>query len=485
MALSFLNTLTREKEEFTSVRPGEVLMYTCGPTVYDYPHVGNYRAYAFEDLLRRHLVFKGYRVKQVMNITDVEDKIIRSSRREGVMPSEYTKKYIEAFFADLETLNIEKAEVYPRATEHIPEMVALIGQLLESGLAYRSEDGSVYFSIASFPSYGRLAHIKVEDLLAGARVKQDEYEKARASDFALWKAWDEDDGEVFWETELGKGRPGWHIECSAMALKHLSTAFESGRFEAEKFTTIDIHTGGVDNIFPHHENEIAQSEGATGKKFVNYWLHCEHLLVNGEKMSKSLGNIVTLKSLNDEGFTPMVLRYFYVSNHYRSKINYTKETMEAARNTLQGLLDFMKRLGELPEKEGGEPVDEIVSRALREFTEAMDDDLNSPQALAALFGMVRDINVRMASGGIGKEGARKTLLTLLSMDKVLGLGLDEALLTAPELPEDLKGLIDERENARREKNWKRSDEIRDLLKARGITLEDTPGGVRWKQQCQK
>ena len=484
MVLSFFNTLSRRKEEFKSVHPGEVRMYTCGPTVYDFPHVGNFRAYAFEDLLRRHLKYKGFRVVQVMNITDVEDKIIRSSRREGLSIPEFTKKYIEAFFNDLEILNIEKAEVYPRATEHIPEMLALIEELRKRGLAYKSEDGSTYFSVAAFPKYGQFAGIRVDDLIAGARVSQDEYEKERATDFALWKAWDEDDGEVFWESELGRGRPGWHIECSAMSLKHLSGAFESGRFEPEKFMTLDIHTGGVDNIFPHHENEIAQSEGASGKKFVNYWLHCEHLLMNGEKMSKSLGNIVTLRTLEAEGISPMALRYFYISNHYRSKLNYTKETIESARNTLDGLLDFMRRLRDLPEKPDEKPLEETLGKARHEFTAAMDDDLNSPQALAALFGMVREVNLRMADGGIGKRGGGKVLDFLLDLDRVLGLQLEKAICEE-ELPADLAVLIEERQQARREKNWKRSDEIRDLLKARGLTLEDTPGGVRWKQLCQK
>ncbi len=480
MSIHFYNTLSRRKEEFSSVHAGEVRMYTCGPTVYDFPHIGNYRAYTFEDLLRRYLKYQGFRVTQVMNITDVEDKIIRASRREGLSASEYTGRYIEAFFSDLETLNIEKAEFYPRATEHIPQMLALIEELLRRGLAYRSEDGSTYFSISAFPRYGQLAGIRVEDLISGARVRQDEYEKERATDFALWKAWDQDDGEVYWESPLGRGRPGWHIECSAMSMKHLSAAFEGGSFDPLKFETLDIHTGGVDNIFPHHENEIAQSEGATGKKFVNYWLHCEHLLVNGEKMSKSLGNIVTLETLHREGFSPMVLRYFYISNHYRSKINYTIETMEAARNTLNGLLDFMRRLRELPETAVKKPVEEILSNARREFLEAMDDDLNSPQALAAIFGLVKEANVLMAEGSLGREGGGKIRDLILDLDRVLGLGLDRGA-DGDELPADLASLIEERQKARTEKNWRRSDEIRDILKSRGILLEDTPGGLRWKR----
>jgi len=290
MALRFFNTITRKKEEFVSIEPGKVGMYTCGPTVYDYAHIGNFRTYMFEDLLRRYLEYKGYEVTQVMNITDVDDKTIAGSRAKKVSLSEYTKKYIDAFFDDLDTLNIERADFYPEATTHIKEMVELVKKLLDKGFAYRS-DGDIYFKLSSFKDYGKLSKMKLENLKIGARVGKDEYEKEEASDFALWKGWDEKDGDVFWETEIGKGRPGWHIECSAMSMKYLGEHF-------------DIHTGGIDNMFPHHENEIAQSESATGKKFVNFWLHSLHLIVEGKKMSKSLGNIYTLRDILEKGYNP-------------------------------------------------------------------------------------------------------------------------------------------------------------------------------------
>ncbi|RMF88331.1 MAG: cysteine--tRNA ligase, partial [Nitrospinota bacterium] len=316
--LKFYNSLTRRKEEFHPIEPGRVRMYTCGPTVYDYAHIGNFRAYIFEDILRRYLKYKGYQVTQVMNITDVDDKTIRESRRRGMSLKEFTSFYVQAFFEDLETLNIERAEYYPAATEHIDQMVALIKRLIENGHTYEV-DGSIYFRISTFPAYGRLAGLDAVQLQGGAsgRVDADEYGKEDVRDFVLWKAWREEDGDVFWETELGKGRPGWHIECSAMSMHYLGEHF-------------DIHTGGIDNLFPHHENEIAQSEAATKKPFVNYWLHCQHLLVNNAKMSKSLGNFYTLRDLLERGYKPKAIRYALLSTHYRQQHNFTFEGLAAA-----------------------------------------------------------------------------------------------------------------------------------------------------------
>ncbi|MFA5126282.1 MAG: cysteine--tRNA ligase, partial [archaeon] len=321
MVLKFFNSFGNELQEFNPINPGFVGLYTCGPTIYNFIHIGNFKCYSWEDLLKRYLIFKGFKVKQVMNFTDVDDKTIKASIQNKMALSEYTDVYKKAFQADSKLLNLLPAEIYCPATEHIPEMVSLVKKLLDKGVAYRGEDGCIYFSIKKFPAYGKLAGINVKKLKAGARIKQDEYEKEGVGDFALWKAWDENDGPVFWETELGKGRPGWHIECSAMSMKYLGEHF-------------DIHTGGVDNKFPHHENEIAQSEAATGKKFVNYWMHTAHLMVEGKKMSKSLGNFFTLRDLLDKGFKPMAIRYVFLNTHYRQPLNFTFESVKDAQKTL-------------------------------------------------------------------------------------------------------------------------------------------------------
>ena len=388
MAIRYFNTMSRSIEEFRPLKetapgePCEVGLYTCGPTVYDFAHIGNFRTYVFEDILRRHLEYRGYKVKHVMNITDVEDKTIRKARESGVKLSEITGPFIEAFFADLKSMNIEPAHVYPRATEHVGRMVAMIRDLLAKGFAYRSEDGSIYFNIAKFPTYGRLAHIKVDELQSGARVAQDEYEKDTAADFALWKAWDENDGDVYWDCypDLGKGRPGWHIECSAMSTQYLGESF-------------DIHTGGVDNIFPHHQNEIAQTEPCTGHTFVKYWLHSEHLQVEGKKMSKSLGNFFKLRDLFDASKNPsgkawstMAVRYLLLSTHYRSRLDFTFSGLQTAQDTLGNLIAFARRLSEQEgEAEVSEAVAGLVSESRARFGEALDDDLNMPEALAAVF----------------------------------------------------------------------------------------------------
>ena len=457
MAIRYFNTLTREKDEFKPIDDMKVGLYTCGPTVYDYAHIGNWRTYIFEDILRRHLEYRGFEVKHVMNITDVDDKTIRGSMSKGISLNEYTAPFIEGFFEDRDTLNVLPAHVYPRATEHVPEMVALIKVLLDKGIAYKTEDGSIYYDISKFPGYGKLSHFRIEDLKAGARVKSDEYEKAQVSDFALWKAWDEADGSVFWETELGKGRPGWHVECSAMSSKYLGQPF-------------DIHTGGVDNIFPHHENEIAQSEGATGKKFVNYWLHPEHLLVDGRKMSKSLGNFYTPRDMMARGYDPMAFRYLVLGAHYRTKLNFTWKAMDSAATTLENLYEFMGRL----DKENSTGLDAAVARAKSAFDEALDDDLNTPVALAAVFGLIKEVNVH-------GRGGREVYEAMGDFDRVLGLKLAErAKPETAEVPQEILALLEERQKARKAKDFAAADRIRDELLAAGYIIEDTPEGPRVK-----
>jgi cysteinyl-tRNA synthetase len=462
--LRLYNTLTRLKEEFQPIHPGEVRLYTCGPTVYDHAHIGNFRAFVFEDVLRRYLLYKGYRVIQVMNLTDVDDKTIRGARQAKMSLSEYVKFYAQAFFEDLRTLNIQPAEHYPAATEHIPDMVALINRLLERGIAYQA-GGSVYFKVDAFPGYGKLSHLEDRQLQAGAsgRVDADEYEKEDVRDFALWKGWTEADGDVYWETELGKGRPGWHIECSAMAMKYLGNP-------------IDIHAGGIDLVFPHHENEIAQSEAATGQPFVRRWLHCQHLLVNNQKMSKSLGNFYTLRDLLGQGQKAMAIRYSLLSTHYRQAQNFTMEGLAAAEAAVQRLQDF---LANLQTAEGtGTPVDGLISKATQQFEEGMDDDLNISLGLAAIFEFVRDVNRLLADGRLSRENAQAVMAAMRQFDQVLGL-LDE--VDAP-VDAEVERLLQEREQARKRRDFATADQLRAQIAALGYVVEDTPRGPRLKRQ---
>ena len=463
--IHFFNTLTRQKERFIPIENGEVKMYTCGLTVYDFGHIGNFRAFVFEDLLRRWLEYRGFRVTQVMNLTDVDDKTIRASKKHERSLGEITERYIKAFFEDVATLNLEKAEYYPRATEHVPEMVALIKKLVEKGYAYRGEDGSIYYDISKFKDYGKLAKIKVEELRPGARVKVDEYAKEEAQDFALWKAWDEEDGDVFWETEIGKGRPGWHIECSAMSMKYLGE-------------TLDIHCGGVDNMFPHHENEIAQSEAATGRKFVNYWLHCEHLLVEGRKMAKRWGNYYTLRDLIAKGYDPKAIRYLLISTHYRQQLNFTFEGVEAAKSTVDRLLNFVYRLADANGKGYGEELYKLIDHVQRSFEEAMDDDLSISVALASLFDFVREVNNLLDDNKLSRNESQEIYRLILSFDRVLGV-IGE-IKKEEKLPKEAEELVQQREEARKAKDWRRADEIREKLKAMGIIIEDTSQGVKWR-----
>ena len=465
MAFRIHNTLTRSVEELRPAVAGQVRMYTCGPTVYNFAHIGNFRAYLFEDLLRRYLQFRGFRVTQVMNLTDVDDKTIRSSREQGLPLKEFTKKYIDAFFADLKTLRVEPAERYPAATDHVPEMIALIQTLLDKGVAYQSDDRSIYFSIAKFPGYGKLAHLDLSGLRSGARVAQDEYEKESAADFALWKAWDEKDGDVAWDAPWGRGRPGWHIECSAMGMKYLGPSF-------------DLHTGGVDNIFPHHEDEIAQSEAATGQPFVKYWMHCAHLVVDGKKMSKSLGNFFTLRDLVGKGYSGREIRYALLATHYRQSLNFTFESLEAVRAALSRLDEFSDRLrsvagGTAP----GPSLPAWAQQALAAFTDALDDDLNISAALAALFDLITAGNRAMNEQALDAAGAAAVLGLLARFDAVLGILQPEQQQTDAAAV----ALLEQRQAARKAKNWPESDRIRDELKQLGWVIQDTPQGPKLKK----
>ncbi|MCX7705255.1 MAG: cysteine--tRNA ligase [bacterium] len=458
--IRFYNTLSRKKEEFKPIEDGIVKMYTCGPTVYDFAHIGNFRAYVFEDLLHRFLEFAGYRVIRVMNITDIDDKTIAGAIREKTSLSEYTEKYIEAFFQDMECLNLKKATYFPRATQHIPEMVALIKTLLEKGNAYR-KDGSIYFKISTFPNYGRLSHYDFDKLLTSS-TDADEYEKEEARDFALWKA--TKDEPFFWDTEIGRGRPGWHIECSAMSMKYLGETF-------------DIHTGGVDNIFPHHENEIAQSEAATGKKFVNYWLHCAHLLVNGEKMSKSKGNFYTLRDLLKKNYNPGGIRYLLLTTHYRDPLNFTEQSLKQAENTVKNLNAFYQRLFFASSSEGNSNsnIEEEMNTSLEKFFNSLADDLNISAAMGEVFKLIHDVNEIFETGKLSKLFAEKIIYFMDKVNQVIAV-IEPIKDT---LPEEVVSLIRKRELARKEKNYSLADSIRNQLSQKGILLEDTPYGTRW------
>ena len=449
-------------EEFTPINGKTVGAYTCGPTIYNYAHIGNFRAYVWEDLLIRYLRFSGYQVKQIMNLTDIDDKTIKGSIEANIPLTEFTDKYKKAFFDDIKTLNITPADVYPAATDHIGEMVCLVQKLLDKGLAYKGEDGSIYFSIKKFPNYGKLANIDITKLKDGARIKQDEYEKEGIGDFAVWKAWDETDGPVFWETKLGKGRPGWHIECSAMSAKYLGDSF-------------DLHTGGVDNKFPHHENEIAQSEGASGKKFVKYWMHCEHLMVDGKKMSKSLGNFYTLRDLLNQKLNPLAIRYSLIYSQYRQPLNFTIEGVKDCEKTLNGLQNLIERLQNIDDEKDNDSISTFSEKAMNEFTKSMDDNLNVPNAMAAIFEFAKEINKLIDEKEIGTNGAKETINFLKKINEVLGILTFEQNNVM--LTEKQKDLITERNKARAEKNWAKADEIRDKFKAFGLELKDNPDGT--------
>jgi len=465
MSLRFYNTLSRQIEEFTTREPGKVAMYTCGPTVYARAHIGNFRTFLFTDLVRRYLKYRGYHVFAVMNITDIDDRTITGAQKEGIPMREFTERYTKLFFRDRDALKIEPADAYPKATDHIPEMVKIVEGLAAKGLAYESE-GSWYFKVSAFPDYGKLAHLDVEGLQQVERVASDQYAKRDPRDFALWKAWESVDGDVFWETSLGKGRPGWHLECSAMSLKYLGEDF-------------DLHLGGVDLIFPHHQNEVAQTEGCTGHRLARHWLHSEHLMIDADKMSKSLGNFFTLEDLTNEGWKPREIRFALLAGHYRQQLNFTYAGLEAARSALERLDCCVQNL-KLAQGSGGEAAARtIVEQSERSFQEALDDDLNFAEGLAALFNLIRDVNTLCAQGKIGSAEANVVLEGLRRLDAVFGLiDVDRA----EETDAEIESLMNARDEARKTKNWKEADRIRDLLAAKNIILEDRAGKTVWRRK---
>ncbi len=462
--IKFYNTLTRHLDSFKPIEKDTVKIYSCGPTVYDYAHIGNFRSYIFSDLLRRFLKYEGYKVIHTMNLTDVDDKTIRRSNEENMSLKEYTDKYIKVFFEDLETLNIEKVEYYPRATEHINEMIELIKKLDKNGYTYEA-DGSIYFNISKFKEYGKLSKIDLSGMKSGVRIDVDEYNKEDVRDFVLWKG--KKEGEPFWETEYGAGRPGWHIECSAMSSKYLGETF-------------DIHTGGVDLIFPHHENEIAQSECASGKKFVNYWLHCAHLIVNGEKMSKSKGNFYTLRDLLKKGYSPKAIRYLLLSTHYRKQLNFTEEGINAAQQAVEKLQIFYNNLKNLntfsPDDNGYK---DILNSSIEKFDSNLEDDLNISGALGELFNLVHITNKFIQENKLTKTDTEIVLNAIRKINSILAV-IDES--DNENIDKEIEKLIEQRQQARKDKNFKLADEIRDKLKNEyNIILEDTKEGVRWRK----
>lgn len=461
MSIRFFNTLSRQLEEFQPLEAGRVRMYTCGPTVYNHAHIGNFRAYAFEDLLQRHLEFRGLAVERVMNLTDVDDKTIRGCRAQGVPLAEFTAPFKKAFFEDLETLRIKPADHFPEATAdvHITRMIGMIATLIERGHAYRADDGSVYFRISSFPKYGQLAHFNLDELQPSGRVRSDEYEKEQIGDFALWKAWDAADGDVAWESPWGRGRPGWHIECSAMATGILGPK-------------MDIHCGGEDNIFPHHEAEIAQSECVTGQPFVKLWMHCKHLQVEGKKMSKSEGNFYTLRDLLEKGYTGREVRYVLLSVKYREPLNFTFESLDAARKALARYDEWSRRLDESATGTAEAPPETLD---LEKFAHALDDDLNFSAALGALFDVIRETNRLFDIGSLTPGQAQSLREWRDRINTVLAFQAEET-----GIPAEVQEILDRRAAARANKDWKASDELRDQLLELGWQVKDTKDGQKVK-----
>jgi cysteinyl-tRNA synthetase len=466
--LRLYNTLTREKETFVPLTPGEVRMYSCGPTVYSHLHIGNYRTFIWSDLLRRYLEYRGLRVRQIMNITDVEDKIIRNANAAGKDINAYTAPFIEEFHRDLAELRVRRADDYPHATAYIPQMVALVERLNERGHTYVI-DGSTYFRVATLPDYGKLSRVEIDTTSEYSRIEADEYEKESARDFVLWKA--KKENEPSWPTAIGEGRPGWHLECSAMSMELLGETF-------------DIHTGAVDLIFPHHENEVAQSEGATGKPFVRFWIHGEHLNVDAEKMSKSLGNIYTVADIKAMKYSPLALRYALLSVPHRTKLNFTQQSLEDAKSALARIESFLIRLDEVAAStprdaaHADESAEALIGRLLNDFQEAMDDDLNTAGALGAIFTFIRDANSAIDAGRISAGDAAGMRSALMKIDPVLDIfpKLDQSI------DAEIEKLIEQRNAARKAKNFAESDRIRDELLARGIILEDTAGKTRWRRK---
>jgi cysteinyl-tRNA synthetase len=475
-AVHLHNTLTNRLEPLEPIHKGEVRIYTCGPTVYDYAHIGNFRTFVFQDILRRFLQSREYRVLQVMNLTDVDDRIIQKAAAAGVSIREYTEKYVRAFLEDMDALHLEPPEEMVRATDHIEDMVALIERLQKKGFTYNSE-GSIYYKISKFPHYGELSHIDLAGMQTGVRVDVDQYEKENARDFALWKA--PKAGEHFWETALGPGRPGWHIECSAMAMKYLGD-------------TLDIHTGGVDLTFPHHENEIAQSEAATGHPFVRLWLHAEHLIINGEKMSKSLGNFYTLRDLFAKNKKPSTIRFLLLSVPYRRQLNFTADSLKQAESSVIRLRNFVSRL-KSEQFSGGSSATmrKRAEKAEADFDAGLADDLNTAQALAAVFDLVRDVNTTMDQREFLQQDAPRILASMEKFDRVLSVLVDDDDEKLRKLGfgsgqqrmsvAQIETLVKERMEAKQRRDFQRSDQIRQQLAESGIIVDDTrDGSVRWK-----
>jgi len=473
MALKLYNTLTRSLETFEPLSPPTVKVYACGPTIYSYAHIGNYRSFMAYDLLRRYLDWSGYQVRFVMNLTDVDDKVILGAAAQGSDIREFTGPFGEQILLDAEAIGIQPADSYPKATDFIPEMVAWIERLVEKGMAYAADDG-VYFKITEFSDYGKLKGLDPDSLLAGARVAVDEYEKEDARDFVLWKLAKDVDEQVnaAWDSPWGRGRPGWHLECSVMSI-------------AELGETLDIHLGGEDLVFPHHENEIAQAEGATGKTFARFWVHVKHLVVEGEKMSKSLGNTVTVRELLEEGIEPAAIRHQLISAHYRSELNFTAQGIAASRQALQRLLDFQARLDSQETTVGAADVGigGSAETAVNRFREAMDNDLNSSEAMAAVFVLVKEVNAALdGADSVSPDELQGVRDALGSIDRVLGLV--ELAKAGRSVDDDMAvwidGMIVERNEARAHKDFARADAIRDELTSRGVVLEDSAEGTRWK-----
>jgi cysteinyl-tRNA synthetase len=456
MPLQFFNSLKREKEIFQPIEKGKVGLYTCGPTVYDYAHIGNFRTFMFEDLLKRWLLHSSYDVKHVMNITDVDDKTIKKAKQMKVSLSGITDKYTQYFMEDLRWLKMIPADIYPTATESVPKMISMIERLLEKGFAYSEDDGSVYFNISSFPNYGKLTQINISAQRTGDRVMEDEYDKDAPQDFALWKGWKEEDGEVVWDAPWGRGRPGWHIECSAMSSESLGDHF-------------DIHCGGVDNMFPHHENEIAQSQCATDQPFVNYWLHSEFLMVDGDKMSKSLGNYYRISALKELGFTAESIRYQLLAGHYRSKITFSIDKKHEGDKVVQRLSGFYTRLQKLNANESSTG---SMPEAYSKFRDRMNDDLDSPQALAVFFDWMKTVNGKIDKNVITDSELGQAWKFLMAFDSVFGFIRNQDF----EIPDKINLLLNKRQKARDEENWVESDLIREHLKEKGWMVDDSPDG---------
>lgn len=468
--LRFFNTLSREIEDFHPIEEGKVKMYLCGPTVWNFAHIGNFRTFIFGDVLRRYLKYKGYELTHVFNLTDIDDRIINEANARNIGIDEFTAPYIQYFWEDFDELGMERPDVTPRATHHIPEMIEIISKLIENGHAYES-DGSIYYRITAFPDYGKLSRISFSGNIQGGseRIDTDKYDKEDARDFALWKLVGETE-EPGWDAPFGRGRPGWHIECSAMSMKYLGETF-------------DIHAGGQDLQFPHHENEIAQSEGATGKQFAKYWIHSEFLKIDDVTMSKSKGNFFTFRDLREQGYSALAIRYLLLSVPTRKQLNFTFEGLQGAESTVERLRNFRQLVNEgrnLSGSEGaGSGIDQMTATALEKFEAAMDDDFNTAAALAAIHDMVREVNTHLAANGLTDDERTAVLDAIGTFDSVLGIfGKEET----GSLDEEIEKLVEERQEARRNRDFARSDEIRDMLAEKGIILEDTKDGVRWKRK---